>query len=157
MLYKIRGDFVDEKFSLDIIKNESQKGICKIIECNEYLKKYGLEITNEDVKTIIEKREIALKKSGRLETNFDVVSVLIREFCDSPYISKENFIETINELMEAFYYYKTETKNKISDEGLIKFMRENYDKTANGDVSYLVRNYIRKNEKKLTQWKTFKL
>ena len=137
-----------ENFSLDVIKNESQKEISKIIECNEFLEKYGLKITPEDVKVIVEKRNEALKKSGRIETSNEIVSRLIKEFCDSSYISNENFLETINELIEAFYYYKTETKNKISDEELIKFMREHYEKTVNGDISYLVRHGIRKNEKK---------
>lgn len=139
---------MSENFSLDVIRNESQKEISKIIECNEFLKKYGLRITPEDVKVIIEKRNEALKKSGRIETSNEIVSRLIKEFCDSSYISNENFLETINELIEAFYYYKTETKNKISDEELIKFMREHYEKTANGDISYLVRHGVRKNEKK---------
>lgn len=139
---------MSENFSLDVIRNESQKEISKIIECNEFLEKYGLKITPEDVKVIIEKRNEALKKSGRIETSNEIVSRLIKEFCDSSYISNENFLETINELIEAFYYYKTETKNKISDEELIKFMREHYEKTVNGDISYLVRHGIRKNEKK---------
>ncbi len=139
---------MSENLSLDVIKNESQKEISKIIECNEFLKKYGLKITAEDVKVIIEKRNEALKKSGRIETSNEIVSRLIKEFCDSSYISNENFLETINELIEAFYYYKTETKNKISDEELIRFMREHYEKTANGDISYLVRHCVRKNEKK---------
>lgn len=139
---------MSENFSLDVIRNESQKEISKIIECNEFLEKYGLKITPEDVKVIIEKRNEALKKSGRIETSNEIVSRLIKEFCDSSYISNENFLETINELIEAFYYYKTETKNKISDEELIKFMREHYEKTANGYISYLVRHGVRKNEKK---------
>lgn len=139
---------MSENFSLDVIRNESQKEISKIIECNEFLEKYGLKITPEDVKVIVEKRNEALKKSGRIETSNEIVSRLIKEFCDSSYISNENFLETINELIEAFYYYKTETKNKISDEELIKFMREHYEKTVNGDISYLVRHCIRKNEKK---------
>lgn len=139
---------MSENFSLDVIRNESQKEISKIIECNEFLEKYGLKITPEDVKVIVEKRNEALKKSGRIETSNEIVSRLIKEFCDSSYISNENFLETINELIEAFYYYKTETKNKISDEELIKFMREHYEKTVNGDISYLVRHGIRKNEKK---------
>lgn len=139
---------MSENFSLDVIRNESQKEISKIIECNGFLKKYGLKVTSEDVKVIIEKRNEALKKSGRIETSNEIVSRLIKEFCDSSYISNENFLETINELIEAFYYYKTETKNKISDEELIRFMREHYEKTANGDITYLVRHCVRKNEKK---------
>lgn len=148
---------MSENFSLDVIRNESQKEISKIIECNEFLEKYGLKITPEDVKVIVEKRNEALKKSGRIETSNEIVSRLIKEFCDSSYISNENFLETINELIEAFYYYKTETKNKISDEELIKFMREHYEKTVNGDISYLVRHCIRKNEKKHSWWKAVRL
>lgn len=47
---------MSENFSLDVIRNESQKEISKIIECNEFLEKYGLKITPEDVKVIIEKK-----------------------------------------------------------------------------------------------------
>lgn len=73
-----------------------------IIQCNEVTREYGLKLSDKDVKEIIDTRNIALEKSGRIEFNGQIINKIITSFCDSPYISQYNYSETINELVEIF-------------------------------------------------------
>lgn len=128
---------MDNNFYLSILNNRKQEEISKIIKCNEYTNQYGLTITEEQVKNIVERRFEALKETGRLEFGEWVINKIIIEFCDSPYISQENYGETLYELIDIFYYYKNETKDLITDDELLKFMRKYFNGIAQGSLDYL--------------------
>lgn len=115
------------KNSIDLFKNNLLKKqvFNEILQCNEFTSEYGLKFSEEDVKEIINTRNIALQKSGRIEFNGQIINKIITAFCDSPYISQYNYGDTINELVEIFYNYKNETLDYISDDELIEIM-QNY-------------------------------
>lgn len=98
---------------------------------------------------MIERRALALNNNKRIELEGGIITKVIREFFDSPYISNDNFVETINEIIELFYYYKNETNDSISDDDLLKFMRKYYDDFAHGDLDYLSRIFFGRNKKRL--------
>ncbi|KOM98754.1 hypothetical protein ACP49_05170 [Clostridium botulinum] len=108
-----------------------------IIQCNELTREYGLKLSEKDIKEIIDTRNIALQKSGRIEFNGQIINKIITSFCDSPYISQYNYSETINELVEIFYNYKNETLDYISDDELIEIMKENFDNYCQGSLEIL--------------------
>lgn len=108
-----------------------------IIQCNEVTREYGLKLSEKDIKEIIDTRNIALQKSGRIEFNGQIINKIITSFCDSPYISQYNYSETINELVEIFYNYKNETLDYISDDELIEIMKENFDNYCQGSLEIL--------------------
>lgn len=118
----------------------------KLIECNTFLNEYGLSLSSEDISSIIERRSLALKNNKRIELDGGIIDKVIREFFDSPYISNDNLVETINEIIELFYYYKNETNDLISDDDLLKLMRKHYDYFAKGDLDYLSRHFFRRNK-----------
>ncbi len=122
---------------LSIINNQIKIEKTKILNCNKFLKDYGLSLSQKDVEQIIEKRIETLKQTKRIELGEWAIEKIIKEFCDSAYISQENFVSTLYELIDIFYYYKNETNDLISDDELIKFMRKYYDELANGDLVYL--------------------
>lgn len=128
---------MNNDFYLSILNKKKQEEIAKIIKCNEYTNQYGLNITEEQVKNIVERRFEALRDTGRIEFGEWIVDRIIIEFCDSPYISQENFGETIYELINMFYYYKNETKDLITDDELLKFMKKYFDGIAQGSIDYL--------------------
>jgi hypothetical protein len=66
-----------------------------------------------------------------------VIDKIILEFCDSPYLSKHNYIETIHELLEIFYYYKNETLDLVCDDDLIKHMKTAFDGVCQGSLDLL--------------------
>lgn len=108
-----------------------------IIQCNEITREYGLKLSEKDVKEIIDARNKALQKSGRIEFNGQIINKIITSFCDSPYISQYNYSDTINELVEIFYNYKNETLDYISDDELIEIMKENFDNYCQGSLEIL--------------------
>lgn len=108
-----------------------------ISNCNGFTIEYGLTLHEEDVKEIIETRNVALEKSGRIEFNGQIINKIIITFCDSPYISQYNYSDTINELVEIFYNYKNETLDYISDDELIEIMKEHFDNYCQGSLELL--------------------
>ncbi|MHB9944321.1 hypothetical protein CF095_02780 [Clostridium botulinum] len=108
-----------------------------VIQCNEVTREYGLKLSDKDVKEIIDTRNIALQKSGRIEFNGQIINKIITAFCDSPYISQYNYSETINELVEIFYNYKNEALDYISDDELIEIMKESFDNYCQGSLEIL--------------------
>ncbi|EPY2304626.1 DUF6323 family protein [Clostridium sporogenes] len=127
------------KNSIDLFQNNllEKEVFNDIIQCNEVTREYGLKLSEKDVKEIIDTRNIALQKSGRIEFNGQIINKIITSFCDSPYISQYNYSETINELVEIFYNYKNETLDYISDDELIEIMKENFDNYCQGSLEIL--------------------
>ena len=66
-----------------------------------------------------------------------MVKKIIEKFCDSPYISQYNYLDTINELIDIFYYYKNETMDEISDDELIGLMYKYYNSSCQGSLELL--------------------
>lgn len=109
----------------------------EIIKCNEFTEEYGLKLSLQDIKVIIESREEALSRNGRIEFGSGVVKKIIEKFCDSPYISQYNYLDTINELIDIFYYYKNETMDEISDDELIELMYKYFNSNCQGSLELL--------------------
>lgn len=109
----------------------------EIISCNEKTCEYGLKLTEDDVKELINTRKTSLAKTGRIEFNGEIIDKIIMKFCTSPYISQYNYSDTINELVEIFYNYKNETLDYISDDELIDLMEEHFNNICQGSLELL--------------------
>ncbi|HNR04710.1 MAG TPA: DUF6323 family protein [Bacillota bacterium] len=114
-----------------------KQAITEIERCNEFTAEFGLALSPSDAAELVEARNIALKSNGRIEFGGGAIHKIIREFCDSPYISMHNYAETIHELTEMFYYYKNETLDLMSDDDLIKFMKNSFDGKCQGSLELL--------------------
>lgn len=126
-----------EKNYLDIINKRKQIEIANIKKCNEYTSQYGLELSDNQINNLLERRKEILKETGRIEFREGIIDKLIKEFCDSPYINQENYDETLYELIEVFYEYKNETMDLMTDNELIEFMKKSFDGICQGDLEYL--------------------
>lgn len=122
---------------LEIVNQRKQIEIANIKKCNEYTNKYGLILSDNRISNLLEKRKETLKETGRIEFREGIIDKLIKEFCDSPYINQENYTETLYELIEMFYEYKNETKDLITDDELIEFMKKSFDGICQGNLEYL--------------------
>lgn len=116
--------------------------IMEIQQLNDVTLEYGLKLSEKDIQTILKTRTEALSGNGRVEFGGGIITQIVSTFCDSPYISQYNYVETINELVEIFYYYKNETLEEISDEELINFMKKYFDNFCQGDLELLRNNYL---------------
>lgn len=140
---------------LDIIKQRKQIEIANVKKCNEYISKYGLVLSDNQINNILERKTETLKQTGRVELREGIIEQLIKEFCDSPYINQENFTHTLYELIEIFYEYKNETMDLIPDDELIKFMKKSFDGIAQGDLEYLSGTVMYKMREKILRGESF--
>ncbi len=114
-----------------------KQAVDEIQECNDFTVKFGLTLSRQDAIELVETRNLSLKKYGRVEFGGGVINKIIKEFCDSPYISMNNYVGTLHELIEIFYFYKNETLDLISDDELIKFMKNSFDGKCQGSIELL--------------------
>ena len=121
-------------FATDFIR---KLAVGEVIKCNDYTARFGLILTPAQALELVETRSIALSENGRIEFGGGVIDKIIKEFCDSPYISMYNYTQTIHELLEIFYYYKNDTLDIVSDDDLIKFMKTSFDGICQGSLDLL--------------------
>jgi hypothetical protein len=121
-------------FNSSIIEKQA---VDRILECNEQTSMYGLVLTKDDAVSLVETRNHSLNANGRVEFGGGVINKVIQEFCDSPFLSMHNYVETLNELLEIFYYYKNETLDLISDDDLIQYMKNAFDGVCKGSLELL--------------------
>ncbi len=111
--------------------------VSEIISCNEKTLDYGLKLNPSDALSLVETRSEALKSMGRIEFKGGIINKLILEFSNSPYISQYNYVDTINELIETFYYFKNETLDEMGDDDLIFKMKDYFDHNCQGSMELL--------------------
>lgn len=108
-----------------------------ILETNVYTEKFGLSLTKEDVKLLIQERCNTLKEQQRIEFGEGILPKLIFTFCDSLYIEQRNYLETIIRLQEIFYLYKNESMDGLTDDELLEVMKNAFDGECEGALEYL--------------------
>ena len=137
---------------LQLLGQETQ--MVAIQKTNQYTKKFGLTLTQEDTQLLLAERKSSLKEQARVEFGEGILPKLIFAFCDSTFINQENYVETIARLQEIFYLYKNESLDELSDEELIAYMKEKFDGVCQGSTDYLedtcLENFARK-IRKMTQ------
>lgn len=108
-----------------------------ILKCNETTEAYGLVLTHEQALALEETRTASLKRTGRIELGGGITDKLIMAFYDSPYISKETYVETLQDLIDLFYNFKNETQDLLADDTLIGYMKKAFDGECRGSVELL--------------------
>lgn len=120
---------------LESLQNANQ--LSKVIETNQYTEQFGLTLSQEDAKLILNHRKTTLREQKRVEFGEGIAAKIIREFCNSEYIDQRNYVDTIIRLQEIFYLYKNEMNDEITDDELIHLMKEQYENLCFGDLDYL--------------------
>ena len=118
-----------------LLQQQSQLG--KVMETNQKTAPYGLFLSEQDAELLIEEHHHALQEQKRVEFGGGITPKIIYEFCDSNYIDQNNYVDTIIKLQEIFYLYKNEMQDEITDDELLHFMKEQFEKVCFGDLEYL--------------------
>lgn len=118
-----------------VLLQENQLG--KVVETNRTTAQYGLTLTEEEAKLILQERKSALQEQKRVEFGDSITPRIIYEFCDSDFIDQNNYVEMIVRLQEIFYLYKNEMMDEISDDELLHLMKEQFEEICFGDLDYL--------------------
>lgn len=105
--------------------------------CNKLSARYGLTLSESEMRELTQCRAKALRDTGRVEFGGGILPKLIYAFCDSPYIQKEDYESTLAELQDAFYYFKGEAMERFTDDELIEYMQKVFNGAAEGSVDYL--------------------
>lgn len=126
-------------FDLEIFSGSlvQKQAVSEIMQLNEMTRQYELILTEQQAIELVKTRSHSLKSTRRIEFGGGVIDKIIKEFCDSPHIDQGNYAETLNELIEIFYYYKNETVDRISDDNLIKIMKKCFDGDCRGSLELL--------------------
>lgn len=126
-------------FELSLLRGAlvEKQAVDEVMKCNDLTVKFGLVLTGAQALALVETRSLALKGNGRIEFGGGVIDKIINEFCDSPYLSMHNYEEILHELLQIFYFYKNETLDLISDDDLIKYMKNAFNGICQGSPELL--------------------
>lgn len=128
---------------LDLYKNTrgslDQRTIDEVLEINQQTSQYGLAITPREAGELLQVRNRAIRHHGRVEMNgLEVMKKVVIAFSPSPYISQADYSVTLAELIEAFYYLKTETEDMAGDDQLILMMTDMFNNSCRGSLELLL-------------------
>lgn len=105
--------------------------------CEDLNRLHGLVLTEADISDLVEQRGRVLRATGRVEFGGGILPKLMRAFCASPYVDRYNYPAVLGELQEAFYYFKSESQDRFSDDELIEFMAGVFNGEAAGSAELL--------------------
>lgn len=126
---------MEQKNWLELMSKQTQ--IKQVLDTNQYTEQFGLVLSKKDAALLAEERVHALKQEQRIEFGQGILPDIIYAFCDSAYITQENYCDALIRLQEIFYLYKNEMLDEISDDELLNFMSEQFESVCYGDFDYL--------------------
>lgn len=109
----------------------------KILEKNRETERFGLSLSEGEAQLLLAERGNTLKKEQRVEFGDSILPEIIEIFCDSAYITQDNYCETLTRIQEIFFLYKNEMLDEITDGELLEFMKEQWEGVCYGDLDYL--------------------
>ena len=138
---------MEEKEWLTLLSGKNQ--LQKVMDMNAKTERFGLSLTEEDAKMLVEKRLESLKEQQRVEFGEGILPKLIFTFCDSPYLDQGNYADIIAQLQEIFYLYKNESMDELSDDELLSLMKEAFDGECQGSLDFLQETVLEKYARKI--------
>ena len=109
----------------------------ELLACNDTTAAYGLQLTTRQAQALLDTRSAALRKTGRVELGGSILKKVVLTFCDSPYLTQESYEETLHQLVDAFYYFKNETEDRVGDDALLRYMKQAFDGSCRGSMELL--------------------
>jgi|GEM_PF-886840 len=115
----------------------TEKNVAHILSCNEFTEPRGLSLNATQALSLLETRSSALKSNGRFEFGDPIIDKIIYTFSDSTYLNSENYVSTLHDLIDIFYYFKNECKDLYSDDDLIDYLYTTYEGYCQGSITFL--------------------
>lgn len=114
-----------------------KQAVNEIMAINEATRQFGLTLTPKQAVDLVETRTLALQQTGRIEIGGGMIDKMITAFANSSFLTSYNYAETLNDLVELFYYFKNETLDQVSDDDLIQFMNKAFNGVCQGSLELL--------------------
>ncbi|MEG1858468.1 MAG: DUF6323 family protein [Pseudoflavonifractor sp.] len=115
----------------------TEREVKRILACNDKTEHIGLALTQGQTLRLLEGREHALRATGRVEFGSGILDKLILAFYDSPFLDPHDYVDTLLELQDIFYYFKGAAQERLADDELLEMMREFFDGKCKGSLEYL--------------------
>ncbi|MBS7009901.1 DUF6323 family protein [Anaerostipes sp.] len=129
---------MEENFYELLIRKKEPEELRAMEACNEKTyEKFGLSLSEEQAKELIAVRNASLKKYQRVEFGKGILDKLMYMFCDSQYVDQDHYAGILKELQDIFYQFKNEAMDKLTDDELLEFMKEQFETVCMGDLEYL--------------------
>jgi hypothetical protein len=116
---------------------QTPEAVQELRVCNAFSETYGLRLTESEIQELLAERVRILAATGRVEFEGGILPRLIHAFCDSPYVEPDIWEQTLAELQEMFYYFKSESGDRLTDDELLDFMVRIFNGRAQGSTEYL--------------------
>jgi len=126
----------DSVFQMMQVKKQERE-MARLEADNDKTRLFGLSLNREEAKALVLCRNESLKKHRRVEFGEGILNKLIFEFCDSQYISQDNYLDTLSRMQDIFYEFKNESNDLLTDDELMNFMKEQFETICYGDLDYL--------------------
>ena len=104
---------------------------------NSLSEKFGLSLSEAQIAALTEARVSSLLETGRVETGEGILPKLIYAFCDSPFLFRDEYCQTLAALQDLFYTFRNELEDALADDELILAMQRLYNGPAQGSLEYL--------------------
>lgn len=127
----------DSALTSFLLNADIKNSLSALVSCNQYTHQFGVSLTEEDAAQLLECRKESLTELGRIEFEGGILPKLIFEFCDSPYIYQDNYMDTLISLQSIFYLYKNESLDELSDDELLWYMKKHFEGECQGSLEYL--------------------
>lgn len=122
---------------MDLFFQNQMFTVKEIMELNRITKNCDLALKKQEILSLIDRRDMILSSIGRVEVGEGILKDLILAFYDSPFIDKDNYFETVSDLLDIFYFYQTEFSN-LTDEEIINYMRDSFDNLCAGSLEMVM-------------------
>ena len=129
---------VKSNFNFSLLKiSEDKKFVENLVDLNAKANNYGLVITENIAREIMLYRQAALIENERVEFKSDAITRLTSAFLQTRYINQEDFADVMGEIINLFYFIKTETGNFFTDDELISEMLKVFTETCFGSIEVM--------------------
>ena len=118
---------MDKKGQDWLIQLTMENQMTHILQANQYTQEFQLSLSREDAQMLMNGRKEELQRQERVEFGEGIMNKIIYEFCDSPFIYQENYVDSLLRLQEIFYLYKNESMDECTDDELLEYMKQSFD------------------------------
>lgn len=123
-----------EQTILPILGDTEHTVTTEIQSCNDITAAAGVTLEHHQIVTLQEGQKHILRQTGRVEFGSGILKELILKIYNSPYITPENYEETLFELQDAFYQLKNTVHDRLDDKELLTAITTIFNRYSHGAV-----------------------
>jgi hypothetical protein len=109
----------------------------RLLKSNGVSQRFGLTLSAAQARALIAAERQTLRDYGRLEFGEGILPRLIYGFCDSPYIARGDYTDTLEALQALFYAFQNDLEDTLTDDELLEAMHAVFHGRAQGSLEYL--------------------